>query len=182
MMKSPFTTAMLLFVSLFLIRGTWSNAEPLPEETTQYQPLPDFVQPIDGRRNAYSASLSRQQVVELAEAGIKIIIRLNGDAQADRGYMSIAEEAELAEQHGMKLYYFNIEGRPYEAGNRIRYLMRNGNTVIHCRHGAHRAPAMAAYYLTKELNVSREEAIQRVGWEQLVADPGKYERYTALIR
>lgn len=181
-MKSPFTAAMLLFVSLFLIRGTWSNADALPAEESGYQPLPDCVQSIDDRGNAYGGSLSRQDILELSDAGIKIIIRLNGDSQADRGFMSIAEEAELAEQNGMKLYYFNIEGNPYEAGNRIRYLMRNGRTVIHCRHGAHRAPAMAAYYLTKELNISREEAIQRVGWKELVQNPGRYERYTALIQ
>jgi protein tyrosine phosphatase (PTP) superfamily phosphohydrolase (DUF442 family) len=179
-MKSKFTLAMLLVVTVALVHGAWSHAEPLPETATT-APVPEFVTLIDDRGNGISGTIDEADIAALAAAGFKQIIRLNGDSQSDRGHLSIGEEADLADQYGLRLYYFNIEGNIIAAGNQISYLMRNGRTLLHCKHGAHRAPAMAAHYLQKEIGVSSSEAVERVGWQDLVKKPGRYARYTEAV-
>jgi len=189
MMKSKFTFGLLFWIVIYLIYTSWEptappgealmmdEADPVAEQVTKVSTIKakDFP-----GNNYITGTLSAENLQSLSDAGIRIIIRLNGDSQDDRGFLSLAEEAAICRQLGMQFYYFNIEGKLEESGDMIHNLLTNGNAVIHCRHGAHRAPSMAAYHLQKE-GYPKDWIIKKVGWEQLVHNPGRYERYTKIL-
>lgn len=141
--------------------------------------LPDYVTPIAAKRG-FSASLSEDQIRQLASIGMKTIVRLNGDTPNDKGHLSIEEESMLCAALGLRFYYFNIEGRINEAAAEVANLLLSPGVVIHCRNGVHRAPAMAAFYL-KTKGYPRSLIVDIVNWEKLIENPGRYKKYTQVV-
>lgn len=184
-MKNGFILSLVAIVCIALTSNAWDN-HPTQQAPANEQPaaLPEWATVIDNSGNAFTGSLTAEQIGELAMAGTEVIIRLNGDSQADRGHLSISEEAEAAEWYGIRFYYFNIDATAdiRQEVNKAARIMASGKTVVHCRHGAHRAPAVAAYYLQERWRMPKAQVIEKVGWSRLVRDPGKYARYTSLLR
>ncbi len=91
--------------------------------------------------------------------GIKNIIRLNGDgADAQKNSrlsaLSVADEKEICEQNGCKFHQisshqgYNKKGGGYvKSLEQVSRIMDQGNTLIHCRHGADRTGGMVGGYL-----------------------------------
>jgi protein tyrosine phosphatase (PTP) superfamily phosphohydrolase (DUF442 family) len=130
---------------------------------------------IDEKKNSFSSSLKKADIKYLASTGTRHIIRLNGDGK-DAGHLSRSQERELCEKLGIKYTYFNIEGQVETIGHQVADLMAAGGVNVHCKNGAHRAPAMAAFYL-RSIKMKRGEVIELVGWADLIQDPGEYWRY-----
>lgn len=187
--KSPletFKTVLLLVVAVWLVVTTCEKKIPegTPDTaaaTVDLSALTDvrFFRKLPGE-NYLGASVNQPELVALRKAGIRTIIRLNGDTQSDRGHLSIQQEAELCHELGIRFYYLNIEGNIEQSGEVVSNLMSTGNTFVHCRNGQHRAPAMAAAYL-RRLDLPRGEILHLVGWNKLALNPGKYEKYTVVL-
>ena len=131
---------------------------------------------FDGdRENYFGATINKEALEVLRQAGFQTIIRLNGDTPSDQGFLSIEEESYHARTLGLDFYYFNIEGSAginYDNAEMIAQILEQGRVFIHCRNGAHRAPAMAAYFLRTRTGLSRQDIIETVHWVDLVEDPG----------
>lgn len=92
--------------------------------------------------------------------GIKTIIRMNGDGSDGRAsrkwpITTIATEKKMCEILGCTFYYINAHG-PIEPGNgyqqtnkKIVEILKQGNTLIHCAHGADRTGGHVGGYLKK---------------------------------
>ena len=175
---------LIVGIGLFIPRS-WENKLEGQEEAPRSlsnasKVLPKFVTAIDAHGNGYAASLCEEDILALAQSGVRVIVRLNGDTKADIGCLSTEQEAQLCQRYGIRFYYENVEGRIQEAGQVVANLMRKGGVVVHCRNGAHRAPAMAAYYLWRE-GTRREDIIRLVGWQDLIQSPGQYKKYTQAV-
>lgn len=75
---------------------------------------------------------------ELARRGVKTIVSVDG----------IAPDLELAHKHGLRYVHIPIgyDGLPQAAGDSMTHALRSieGPIFVHCHHGKHRGPAMAA--------------------------------------
>ena len=92
--------------------------------------------------------------------GIKTIIRMNGDGSDGRAsrkwpITTIDTERKMCEILGCTFYYINAHG-PIEPGNgyqqtnkKIVEILKKGNALIHCAHGADRTGGHVGGYLKK---------------------------------
>lgn len=75
---------------------------------------------------------------ELAKRGVKAIVSVDG----------IAPDLKLAKKHGLRYVHIPIgyDALPQEAGDAMTHALRSidGPIYVHCHHGKHRGPAMAA--------------------------------------
>lgn len=75
---------------------------------------------------------------ELAKRGVKTIVSVDG----------IAPDLELAHKHGLRYVHIPIgyDALPQAAGDSMTHALRaiDGPIFVHCHHGKHRGPAMAA--------------------------------------
>jgi protein tyrosine phosphatase (PTP) superfamily phosphohydrolase (DUF442 family)/cytochrome c556 len=75
---------------------------------------------------------------ELARRGVKAIVSVDG----------IAPDVKLARKHGLRYVHIPIgyDALPQEAGDAMTHALRSidGPIYVHCHHGKHRGPAMAA--------------------------------------
>lgn len=75
---------------------------------------------------------------ELARRGVKAIVTVDG----------IAPDLKLAHKHGLRYVHIPIgyDALPQEAGDAMTHALRaiDGPIYVHCHHGMHRGPAMAA--------------------------------------
>lgn len=179
--------AALLAATILVSWWAYLRTSDLPRETRRpsVPPLHDIVGIPISLTNRYGATIDQSDVADLAQAGYKTVIRLNGDSPArERGYMSIRQEKAACTANDMRFYYFNIEGKDglnMENVETIRDLLNEGKVFIHCRNGAHRAPAMAAYWLKMEHDMPKDDIIYLVGWDGLYPTPGGYKRYTDVL-
>lgn len=183
-MKTAIITYALVLATIIAIPFAW-RAKTNPTTTTEaeapaMESLPYYVTSLNAHQIGYTGTLNEDQIRELHQSGVRVIIRLNGDTPADRGELSIEDEALLCSSLGIRFYYFNIEGRIEAAGKEIKNLLRGGQAVVHCRNGVHRAPAMAAYFL-RSRGYDRDQIIELVGWRDLIQSPGPYEKYTSAV-
>jgi protein tyrosine phosphatase (PTP) superfamily phosphohydrolase (DUF442 family) len=155
----------------------------VPESQETYQeeipvandPTEKFTR-VDTNNVYFSGSIDEDDIKWLKLQGIYTVIRLNGDTKSDRGILSIEDEALLCSKNDMLFYYFNIEGDLSWYMEHISDMMNDGNVLVHCKNGAHRSPAMAAYYL-RQKGIKRGYVIEAVGWEKLVRERGPYWKY-----
>ena len=175
---------LILFIGLFFPR---EDTKQSVEKTVLEFPtaLPYYVTSLDVRNNGFTATICREQVIELQQAGVRCIVRLNGDTANDIGCMSVGAEAALCDSltkagYPIRFYYMNIEGRVEQAGEEVANLMSSGGCVVHCRNGVHRAPSMAAYYLRLK-GFDRSAIIEEIGWSKLVKNPGLYKKYMVVL-
>jgi hypothetical protein len=103
----------------------------------------------------------------LQKYGIKNVIRFNGDG-VDSSGLSIAEEKEICEEFGCNFYKLSST----KDQNKVNSLLSQGNTLIHCHHGADRTGGNVGGWLysqgwgdTKKI---WDYTTQYNGWESMV--------------
>lgn len=108
----------------------------------------------DGKNNYRSAQIpvtvgDRQFLGEIIDKyGIKSIIRFNGDGNDSRHrsshpHTSIADEEQLAKEKGIEFHKLSSTRHH----DKVKSLLNQGNTLIHCAHGADRTGGNVGGYL-----------------------------------
>jgi len=116
----------------------------------------------DGKNNYRSAQFTTKELPEIIKKyGIKNIIRLNGDGtdsqhKSSFGQTPKSEEERVCNELGCKYHFVNAHSG-YKSGqgyigsiNEVIPIFNEGNTLIHCAHGADRTGYLVASYLQKE--------------------------------
>jgi protein tyrosine/serine phosphatase len=113
----------------------------------------------DGKNNYRSAQILEKDLeYVIKKYGIKNIIRMNADGVDSRHKSSypetkMATEKQICEKNGCKYHFINShQGYQYNKGyvgslNKIIPILNQGNTLIHCAHGADRTGGMVGGYL-----------------------------------
>lgn len=156
------------------------------EKKDQYTAFPDptWAERLPSGVNLWRSGQPDLDSLEifLKESRVKTVIRLNGGRE---GAVSIEKEKSLCNQMGVDFYYFNIEAKGDQlnqlALSRISELLRQGNALVHCLHGFHRAGAAVGYFLQAE-GLTKTEIVGFNGWSELIENPGQYARYTRHIQ
>lgn len=117
---------------------------------------------IPGNKNNYrSGQIPKSKLAEfIKKYDIKTIVRLNGNNLDSQKYSSDPqtsqdEERKICEANGCKFVVINAHegyqpGKGYVlSGEKAYQRLKEGNTLIHCLHGADRTGAMVGYYLKK---------------------------------
>jgi hypothetical protein len=139
----------------------------------------------DGKNNYRSAQfLEKDLEYVIKKYGIKNIIRMNGDGVDSKHKSSYPEtkmaiEKQICESNGCKYYFINShQGYQYNKGyvgslNKIIPILNEGNTLIHCAHGADRTGGMVGGYLKnmgymKDLDQLWNYTTQYNSWKYMV--------------
>lgn len=108
----------------------------------------------DGKNNYRSAQIpvmvgDRQFLGEIIDKyGIKSIIRFNGDGgdsrhRSSHPHTSISDEEQLAKEKGIQFYKLSSTRHH----DKVKSILNQGNTLIHCAHGADRTGGNVGGYL-----------------------------------
>lgn len=129
----------------------------------------------------------KQLAAFLVAHKIRYVIRLNGNQE---GSMTHAEEAAVCAAASKKLgyqitfIYVNIEAKGDRlnplALKKIRDIATNGDVLIHCLHGYHRAGVGAGLVLA-DRGLSLFPIIDFLDWTELTNRPGHYARYVDAV-
>lgn len=124
--------------------------------------------------NFKSAQPDKDQLFQtLKKDQIEVVVRLNADSDK----LSIEQEAEICNDRNVRFYYFNIETDPQAAYRQIRNFLRDGNALVHCRHGYDRAGVIMGLWM-KESGATDQEVIAFNQWENYLQNKGKpYRKY-----
>lgn len=113
----------------------------------------------DGKNNYRSAQITADELPSVIKKyGIKHIIRLNGDnsdSKHKESYpsTSLQDEKKICEQNGCEFHQIDAHsgysnGKGYVGSmNKALPILANGNTLVHCAHGADRTGYMVAAHL-----------------------------------
>lgn len=185
-MKNLILLATIIFFSTVVLRHNWDRKEAVqpitPGEPLKTGILPDNMMMLPvGDSVFFSAAPSRRGIRQLKQLGIIVDIRLNGNGK-DAGPLAINAEALICEAHDMRFRYYNIDG-----GDQIEFIINNlddGHVLIHCKHGAHRAPLVAGCYMLSK-GMKYEDVINVIGWDRgevpVINDP-RYKRYVDTLK
>lgn len=177
--SATFIAIGFVVIALYSSSGRSPSEGPPAEEVSGSlgERLPESFRLIG--ENAFSGSLTREELAEVSKMGFRVVVRLNGEGK-DSGGLSIEKEAEICRRLKLRFYYVNIEGDIQGKAEDLSRLLSGGNVLVHCRNGAHRAPAIVGYYLKKQ-NVPTRDIVSEIGWEDLINNPGPYQRYTRIL-
>jgi hypothetical protein len=135
----------------------------------------------DGMNNYRSEQMTLADMERVIKKyGIKNIIRMNGDGTDTRNGVTRAKELDLANRLGVKYTFIDahsgyVRGRGYtksiENANKI---LREGNTLVHCHHGADRTGYIVATWLKQSGKMTDLNQL----WEYTT----KFNRWKSLIR
>jgi hypothetical protein len=139
----------------------------------------------DNKSNYRSGQIPKTKLEDfIKKYGIKQIIRFNGDGVDSRKrtsdpQTSIAEEKAICEKLNCK-FFFVAAHKGYQPGkgyvtslNEVTDILKKGNTLIHCLHGADRTGGLVGGYL-KKTNVITDPAklwnytTQYNGWKRMI--------------
>ena len=139
----------------------------------------------DGKNNFRSAQFTKEELPYIIKKyGIKNIIRLNGDGtdsqhKSSYGQTPKSEEERICNENGCKFYFVNAHDG-YKSGegyigsiNQVIPILNEGNTLIHCAHGADRTGYLVASYLQKENVMTNKDDLwnyttQFNGWQNMM--------------
>lgn len=123
----------------------------------------------DDKNNYRSAQLTMGIYPNIIKKyGIKNIIRMNGDGNDSKHKSSFpettkAQEQEMCSNLGCNYYFINShegykEGLGYTKSlEKVNNILKNGNTLIHCTHGADRTGGMVGGYLKINNIITNED-------------------------
>lgn len=130
----------------------------------------------DGKSNYRSAQFTMDVYPEVVKKyGIKNIIRMNGDGKDSKHRSSFPEttrkeEQEMCEKLGCNYYFINshegyVKGKGYtQSLDKVDSILKKGNTLIHCTHGADRTGGMVGGYLKKNNIITDKDKL----WEYTI--------------
>lgn len=144
----------------------------------------------DGKNNYRSAQITLDKYPDfIKKYGITNIVRMNGDDTDSRHRSSypktsIAEEKAMCEKLGCTFHFINAhqgykEGQGYTSSiAQILPLIAEGNTLVHCAHGADRTGYIVATYLLKSgIETDKDKlwayTTKYNGWQRKIRD-GKF--------
>lgn len=131
------------------------EADPKLSEKFNFHLIPD------GKNNYRSAQFTLDVYPEIIKKyGIKHVVRMNGDGGDSKHTSSMPETTRSAEEkmckdNGCEFHFVNAhegykEGEGYlQSYNKIAPILKQGNTLIHCTHGADRTGGVVASYLKR---------------------------------
>ena len=140
----------------------------------------------DGKNNYRSGQIPKDKLADfIRKYGIKRIVRLNGDGLDSQKYtsdpkFSREDEKKLCQSLGCEYVSLSSHlgyksGKGYEISGQKAYdLLKDGNTLIHCLHGADRTGGMVGYYLKKANVINDPKKL----WQYTT----KYNSWNSLIR
>jgi protein tyrosine phosphatase (PTP) superfamily phosphohydrolase (DUF442 family)/cytochrome c556 len=121
----------------FLFAASLSTAFAQPAETLPGTTIENW-QVVGSRLYSGSQPKTDADFAELSKRGVKAIVSVDG----------IAPDLKLAHKHGLRYVHIPIgyDALPQEAGDSMTHALRSieGPIYVHCHHGMHRGPAMAA--------------------------------------
>ena len=139
----------------------------------------------DNKNNYRSAQIPLDKYPDF----IKTIVRMNGDNTDSRHTekdpkTSIADERAMCEKNGCTFHFINAhegykEGQGYtESISKILPIINQGNTLVHCAHGADRTGYIVATYLLKSGVETDKDKLWAYttkynGWQRKIRD-GKF--------
>jgi hypothetical protein len=144
----------------------------------------------DGKNNFRSAQIEGSVLpAVIKKFGIKNIIRLNGDGvdakhRSSHEPLSVSDEKKICESLGCKFHKISShegykEGEGYVGSLRkIIPILSEGNTLIHCAHGADRTGGLVGGYLKKtgkmtDLDDLWNYTTKYNGWKRMI-DSGRF--------
>jgi hypothetical protein len=151
---------------------TPESSDPNISEEFNFHLIPD------GKGTNYRSSQFPLDVMEKVykKYGIKNVIRFNGDGADGRHTkkytsVSIDEERNLAEKLGINFYKLSSTRNQKEVND----LLKQGNTLVHCAHGADRTGGNVGGYLFLEKPNSRLQTTDQIwnyttkynGWNRM---------------
>lgn len=171
------------------IGGGRKNLDPEKEDAELSKKFNIHLIP-DGMNNYRSAQITLDEYPAfLKKYGIKNVVRMNGDgddSQHKSGYgrTSIAEEKKMCEKEGCNFHFINAhsgykQGQGYVGSlNKILPILAQGNTLVHCAHGADRTGYIVATHLQKSGKANDRDTLwayttQYNGWQGKI-NKGKF--------
>jgi hypothetical protein len=144
----------------------------------------------DGLNNYRSAQITADQLpYVIKKYGIKHIIRMNADGtdsqhKASYGQTPISEEQKACENNGCMFHFINAHnGYRINQGylgslNEALPILAQGNTLVHCAHGADRTGYIVATHLKNTGKMTDKDqlwsyATQYNGWQKMM-DKGTF--------
>lgn len=140
----------------------------------------------DGKNNYRSAQITIDKYPEVIKKyGIKNIIRMNGDGgdskhKSSYPQTSKKEEEEMCKKLGCNYQFINAhegykEGKGYtQSLDKVDKILQQGNTLIHCTHGADRTGGMVGGYLKKNNIITDKDKL----WDYTT----KYNSWNSYIK
>jgi hypothetical protein len=139
----------------------------------------------DGKGNYRAAQLTENELAYVIKKyGIKRIIRMNGDGSDSKHRSSYPETSRLVEknvckQKGCEYHFINahsgyVRGKGYtKSASDVIKVLNQGNTLIHCAHGADRTGGMVGAYLKNTGVMTNNEQLWAYttkynGWESMI--------------
>lgn len=152
----------------------------------------------DGKCNYRSAQFTTKELPEIIKKyKIKRIVRLNGDGNDSKHKATYPEtpivaEKSICEANGCTFTFYSshqgyVPGKGYTDSIKVvSDNLKQGNTLIHCAHGADRTGGMVGAYLLNQGIMRNKDAVwdyttQYNGWKRMISN-GKffgsgYDRY-----
>jgi hypothetical protein len=190
------SSALVIGLSIFLIakyskgstnRKSKSKVNPINPEVEDKELSDKFNFHLipDGKNNYRSAQFTKEELpYVIKKYGIKNIIRLNGDGtdsqhKSSYGQTPKSEEEKICNELGCKFHFINAHSS-YKSGegyigsiNQVIPILNEGNTLIHCAHGADRTGYLVASYLQKENIITNKDDLwayttQYNGWQNMM--------------
>lgn len=153
------TLSLVAFASAFVVGTAHAQqpATPAPKSSAP-KTLPGTTienwQEVGTRLFSGSQPTTDEDFAELARRGVKTIVSVDG----------IAPDLARAKQHGIRYVHIPIgyDALPQEAGDTMTNALRSteGPIYVHCHHGKHRGPAMAAVAGRACGELTKEQAIK----------------------
>ena len=190
------SSALVIGLSIFLIakyskgstnRKSKSKVNPINPEVEDKELSDKFNFHLipDGKNNYRSAQFTKEELpYVIKKYGIKNIIRLNGDGtdsqhKSSYGQTPKSEEEKICNELGCKFHFVNAHSG-YNSGegyigsiSQVIPILNEGNTLIHCAHGADRTGYLVASYLQKENIMTNKDDLwayttQYNGWQNMM--------------
>ena len=174
--KIDYLTIVFVVSALFILRSFAQKKNIDPEiEDPALSKRYNIHLILGGNNNYRSGQIPKDKLADfIKKYGIKRVVRLNGDGLDSQKYtsdrqFSRAEEKALCQSLGCEYVSLSSHqgyksGKGYETSAKQAYdLLKSGNTLIHCAHGADRTGAMVGAYLKKS---------------NILTDPKKLWQYT----
>jgi hypothetical protein len=154
------------------------KADPVLAKKNNFHLVPDKRQASSANYRSAQMTLKDLEYV-IKKYNIKHIIRMNGDGIDSRTGVTRQQEEQLCKDLGCKFTFLDAhQGYTENSGyvtsiKQANEILKNGNTLVHCNHGADRTGYIVAAYLKeigaiKDLDELWKYTTQYNGWTRMI--------------